>query len=150
VAERVDTRWDDGFVRREVGHTADSGWQVGVSKTVPYPIAVLWEFLVSREGVEIWLGPCPELPRARGVAYETASGTAGEVRSFRDLEKIRLTWRPKDWDHDSTLQVTVSAAGAKATLRFHQEWLADSEEREEQREYWKNVIERVVAAINER
>jgi uncharacterized protein YndB with AHSA1/START domain len=86
----------------------------------------------------------------RGVAYETASGTAGEVRSFRDLEKIRLTWRPKDWDHDSTLQVTVSAAGANATLRFHQEWLADSEEREEQREYWKNVIERVVAAINER
>jgi hypothetical protein len=44
----------------------------------------------------------------------------------------------------------VSAAGAKTTLRFHQEWLADSEEREEQREYWENVIERVVAAINER
>jgi activator of HSP90 ATPase len=135
---------------KELGHTVDSGWQVGVSMTVPYPVEELWEFLVSREGVEIWLGQCPELPRVRGAAYETASGTMGEIRSFRDGEKIRLTWRPKDWDHDSTMQVTVSPAGAKATLRFHQEWLAGADERELQRAYWKDVIERVVTTLDER
>lgn len=117
---------------------------------MPYSVAELWEFLVSREGVDIWLGTCPELPRERGAAYETASGTAGQIRSFRAGERIRLTWRPKDWDHDSTLQVTVSAAGTKTTLRFHQEWLADADERELQRAYWQDVIERLITALDER
>jgi activator of HSP90 ATPase len=135
---------------KEVGRTADSGWQIGVSRTVSYPATELWEFLVSREGVEIWLGPCPELPRERGATYETASGTVGEIRSFRAGEKIRLTWRPEDWDHDSTMQVTVSPAGAKTTLRFHQEWLAGDDERELQRAYWKDVLDRVVTALKER
>ncbi|MCU1683776.1 MAG: hypothetical protein JWQ81_4515 [Amycolatopsis sp.] len=136
----------------QVGKTADSGWEIGVSKIVPYPGADLWEFLVSREGVEIWLGSGAELPRARGVSYETASGTTGQVRSFREFDRVRLTWRPKDWDHDSTLQVTVSAAGtgAKSTLRFHQEWLSDSEERELQRVYWQDVTDRLVTALAER
>jgi activator of HSP90 ATPase len=137
-------------VRSEVGKTADSGWQLGVSETVPYPATDLWEFLLGREGIEIWLGPGVELPKERGAAYETANGTAGHVRSFRELDKVRLTWRPKDWDHDSTLQLTVSGAGAKSTLRFQQELLADAEERELQRSYWEDVTERLVAALAER
>lgn len=139
-------------MRSEVGKTADSGWQIGVSRTVPYPVTELWEFLLSREGSEIWLGPGAELPRRRGEAYETANGTAGQVRSFHELDRVRLTWRPKDWEHDSTLQVTVSAASsaAKSTLRFHQEWLADAEEREQQRGYWEDVTDRLVTALTER
>jgi uncharacterized protein YndB with AHSA1/START domain len=136
-------------VRTDVGKTADAGWQIGVSKTVPYPLAEVWEFLSGRDGVEVWLGPGAELPRKAGETYETESGTAGEVRSFRELDRIRLTWRPKDWDHDSTVQVTVSSSGTKTTIRFHQEWLSGPDERAEQREYWKDVIERVSTALAE-
>ncbi len=67
-----------------------------------------------------------------GAEYETANGTVG------------------DGDHDSTVQVRLSGAGAKTTLRFHQEWLSGAEEREEQRAYWQDVTERVVAALAER
>ncbi|MFE0025186.1 SRPBCC domain-containing protein [Amycolatopsis sp. NPDC059021] len=117
---------------------------------MPYPPERLWAFLVSKEGAEIWLGPGAELPRERGAVYETANGTTGEIRSFHEGDRIRLTWRPKDWDHDSTMQVTVSGTGQKATLRFHQEWLSGPEERAGQRAYWKDVTERVVAALAER
>ncbi|MEU4525049.1 SRPBCC domain-containing protein [Amycolatopsis sp. NPDC024027] len=133
-----------------VGKTADVGWNIGVSRTLPYPAEVVWDFLVSREGVTIWLGPGVELPREPGVEYETANGTVGEIRGFADGDRVRLTWRPSDWDHDSTVQVRLSGAGGKTTLRFHQEWLADAEEREQQRAYWQDVTERVVAALAER
>ncbi|MEV6442513.1 SRPBCC domain-containing protein [Amycolatopsis sp. NPDC051716] len=133
-----------------VGKTADVGWNIGVSRTLPYPAEVVWDFLVSREGVTIWLGPGVELPREPGAEYETANGTVGEIRGFAEGDRVRLTWRPSDWDHDSTVQVRLSGAGAKTTLRFHQEWLADAEEREQQRAYWQDVTERVVAALAER
>ncbi|ADJ44012.1 hypothetical protein AMES_2189 [Amycolatopsis mediterranei S699] len=133
-----------------MGKTADVGWNIGVSRTLPYPAEVVWDFLVSREGVTIWLGPGVELPREPGAEYETANGTVGEIRSFADGDRVRLTWRPSDWDHDSTVQVRLSGTGAKTTLRFHQEWLADAEERAQQRAYWQDVTERVVAALAER
>jgi uncharacterized protein YndB with AHSA1/START domain len=133
-----------------VGKTAGVGWNIGVSRTLPYPAEVVWDFLVSREGVAIWLGPGVELPRETGAEYETANGTVGEIRGFADGDRVRLTWRPSDWDHDSTVQVRLSGAGAKTTLRFHQEWLAGAEERAEQRAYWQDVTERVVAALAER
>jgi uncharacterized protein YndB with AHSA1/START domain len=133
-----------------VGKTADVGWNIGVSRTLPYAAGTVWDFLVSREGVAIWLGPGVELPREPGTEYETANGTVGEIRSFVEGDRVRLTWRPGDWDHDSTVQVRLSGSGAKTTLRFHQEWLSGAEEREEQRAYWQDVTERVVAALAER
>ncbi|HEY2063099.1 SRPBCC domain-containing protein [Amycolatopsis sp. NBC_01480] len=134
----------------EVGKTAQSGWEIGVSRTLPYSGARLWEFLLGREGVEVWLGAGVELPRGRGEGYETANGITGEIRSFHEGTRVRLTWRPKDWDHDSTLQLTVVDQGRRSTLKFHQEWLADAAERAEQRAYWKDVTERVAAALAER
>ncbi|WP_410672611.1 SRPBCC family protein [Amycolatopsis sp. cmx-4-68] len=130
-----------------VGKTAEAGWNIGVSRTLPYPAATVWDFLVGGEGVAIWLGPGVELPREAGAAYETADGTAGEIRSFVEGDRVRLTWRPRDWDHDSTVQVRLSGSGAKTTLRFHQEWLSGAAERERQRAYWQDVIERVAAAL---
>ncbi len=130
--------------------TAGSGWQVGVSQTLPYAGSQVWDFLVGRDGVEIWLGPGAELSTDLGSTYETANGTTGEIRGFSAGDRLRLTWRPKDWDHDSTLQITVDGTDQKSTLRFHQEWLTGADEREEQRAYWTDVTERMVAALAER
>ncbi|SDI62735.1 Uncharacterized conserved protein YndB, AHSA1/START domain [Actinokineospora alba] len=130
-----------------VGQTKDAGWQIGVSKTVPHPVARVWDFIASPEGTAVWLGPDAELKPEKGFRYETATGVAGEVRSFHEHDRIRLTWRPADWDHDSTVQVAVTANGDRTVLRFHQEWLADAEERERQRAYWKGVMNTVVDAL---
>lgn len=123
----------------EVGRTRDAGWEIGVSRTIDRPIGVVWDFITSPDGTAIWLGDGVEL--APKQAYETATGTHGETRSFHDLDRIRLTWWPKDWSHDTTLQLTVRDAGKGRTrLGIHQERLADATEREQQRQHWQDVI----------
>ena len=145
----VDVSRDGGGVATPVGLTRDAGWQIGVSRTLDHPVGQVWEFLTSPEGRAVWLGHGVDLLDERGRAYRTAEGTAGEVRSVRDRDRIRLTWRPEGWDHDSTVQVAVTAAGGGRTvLRFHQERLADAAERARQRAHWRAVLDSVAAALD--
>ena len=97
----------------------------------------------------MWLGHGVEVLDEPGREYRTADGTAGEVRSFRPLDRVRLTWRPEGWDHDSTVQVAVVPAGPDRTmLRFHQERLADAAERARQRAHWRAVLASVEKALD--
>ena len=123
----------------EVGRTRDVGWEIGVSKTIDCPIGALWDFITSPEGTAIWLGDGVTLAPKQG--YETATGTHGETRSLHELDRIRLTWWPAGWSHDTTLQLTVrSVAKTRTRLGIHQERLADATEREQQRQHWQGVI----------
>ena len=127
-----------------VGKTKDAGWQIGVSRTVDRPADEVWEFLSSQQGLAVWLGEGVRLAGVRGEPYETDEGTVGEIRSYRPNDRIRLTWQPVDWEHDATVQVAVTAKGDRTVLRFHQERLADAGEREQQRDHWASVIDRVI------
>jgi uncharacterized protein YndB with AHSA1/START domain len=134
-----------------VGHTKDAGWQIGVSKTVDHPVADVWDLITSPAGIAIWLGEGVTVLSERGAGYETSGGVRGETRSFHELDRVRLTWRPPGWTHDTTVQLAVRAAGAgRAMLRIHQERLADATEREQQRRHWQGVLNRLVAALGER
>ncbi|MBB5856690.1 SRPBCC domain-containing protein [Amycolatopsis umgeniensis] len=126
-----------------IGKTKDAGWEIGVSKTVAYQLEHVWDYL-SGPGLATWLGDV-RLDPAKGAPYETAEGTVGEVRGYREREKIRLTWRPKGWGHESTVQVALRDAGPdKTVVVFHQERLAGPEERAAQREHWQAVLKIVV------
>lgn len=132
----------------ETGRTKDAGWQIGVSKTVDNPIEQVWNFLTSTAGTAVWLGNGVTALDETGSAYETADGTTGQTRSFRREDRIRLTWQPPDWDHDSIVQVTVTPSGYDRTvIRFHQDRLVDAREREQQRTHWRAVMASVVAAL---
>ncbi|RZS32720.1 activator of Hsp90 ATPase-like protein [Herbihabitans rhizosphaerae] len=136
--------------RGEVGRTRDAGWQIGVSKTVDHSVEAVWSFITSPAGVAIWLGEGVSVLPEHGAGYETATGVRGETRGFRELDRIRLTWQPSDWTHDTTLQLTVSPAGeGRARLVVHQERLADAAERERQRSHWKGVVAALLAALDE-
>ncbi|MCS7482928.1 SRPBCC domain-containing protein [Umezawaea endophytica] len=129
-----------------IGKTKDAGWEIGVSKTVPYPLEHVWDYL-SGPGLAVWLGDV-RLEPEKGAPYETAEGTVGEIRGYHEQEKIRLTWRPKDWDHDSTVQVGLRRAGpGKTVVVFHQERLTGPDERVTQREHWRAVMKAVVVGL---
>ena len=139
------------MTERPTGLTRDAGWEIGVSRTVPIPLAEVWDFLTSAEGAAVWLGVGVQRLDEPGDAYQTAAGTSGQIRSFRPLDRLRLTWQPPDWAHDSTVQVTVSSAGAGRTIvRFHQDRLADADEREQQRAHWRGVLDALVAELENR
>ncbi|MEV0086315.1 SRPBCC domain-containing protein [Saccharopolyspora sp. NPDC050642] len=128
-----------------IGQTKDVGFQIGVSKTVPHPPEAVWRFLTGPAGIALWLGAGATLEK--GATYRTADGTTGEIRSHRELDRVRLTWRPADWDHDTTVQVAIVGKGDRTQLRFHQEWLADADERARQRDHWQRTITAVTTAL---
>jgi uncharacterized protein YndB with AHSA1/START domain len=125
-----------------IGQTKDVGFNIGVSRTLPFPPDVVWAAIMSREGIALWLGEGATL--AKGEHYETTDGTVGEVRSLHKLDRVRLTWHPRDWDHESTVQIALSTRGEKTVLNFHQERLAGPEERERQRDHWRGVMDAIV------
>jgi uncharacterized protein YndB with AHSA1/START domain len=134
--------------RSEVGRTRGAGWQIGVSKTIDRPVETVWDFITSPEGVAIWLGEGVTVLSEPGAGYETSTGVRGETRSFRQRDRVRLTWQPPDWKHDTTLQLTVSPVGqGRARLVVHQERLADATEREQQRRHWQAVINAIAEAL---
>jgi uncharacterized protein YndB with AHSA1/START domain len=137
-----------GWQRREVGRTRNAGWEIGVSKTIDRPVEEVWAFLVSPEGIAIWLGEGVTVLSEPGEGYETTTGVHGETRSFRELDRVRLTWQPADWPHDTTLQLAVRSAGAgRAMLVVHQERLANAAERQQQRSHWQGVINTLVQTL---
>jgi uncharacterized protein YndB with AHSA1/START domain len=120
------------------GRTKDAGWEVGVRTTVPAPPHTVWEFLLGA-GLPVWLGEIAELPTEKGAGYVTKDGVSGTIRSFSPGLRVRLGWQPDDWPHDTTLQLTVRESPSGTTIAFHQEKLADRQERKMMLGHWKNV-----------
>ncbi|RFU87806.1 SRPBCC domain-containing protein [Streptomyces triticagri] len=129
------------------GLTQDAGWQIGVSRTLPYPPAVVWDFIASADGIALWLGEGAELPAAprKGTPFVNAAGESGEIRSYRPGDRIRATLG------STTVQVTVSEArssdGTRAVLGFHQEHLPSAHERERRRDHWQSAMDRAAQAL---
>ena len=133
------------------GKTKDAGWQIGVSATVEHPIAEVWDLLTAPAGLAAWLGSCVPFDGANGETYRTSDGTSGELRSLHHQDRVRLTWQPPDWDHDTTVQIAVVAKGDQRTsVRFHQERLANADEREQQRRHWKQIADQLTNVLDER
>ncbi|GAA0382723.1 SRPBCC domain-containing protein [Microbispora corallina] len=128
------------------GLTKDAGWELGVRRTVPVPLDAVWDYLLG-DGLALWLGAA-ELGTRKGDAYVTGHGVRGELRSRTERVRVRLTWRPPDWTHDSTLQITVSPAATGTTIGIHQDRLASASERELMLAHWREVAERIAAALS--
>lgn len=132
--------------RKPVGLTKDSGWQFGLRKTFPYSQEYLWDFMFSDKGLNIWLG---ELDGELNInrAYKTKEGTEGFVTVFTPYSHIRMNWKKKNWMNFSTVQVRIIGNLEKATISFHQEKLADDNQREEMKAYWNNKMAEIANAI---
>lgn len=121
------------------GRTKDAGWEVGVRETVAAPLDEVWAWLLTG-GLPIWLGDLDVLPTEKGATFATRDGVRGSIRSFTPGSKVRLSWRPDDWPHDTTVQLTVKEAITGTTVGIHHELLADREERKLMLGHWKNVV----------
>jgi uncharacterized protein YndB with AHSA1/START domain len=129
------------------GLTKDAGWEVGVRCTVGAPVDTVWEFLLG-DGLPIWLGRTT-LTLEKGADYATDDDISGRILSYSPGLRIRLSWQPGEWNHDSTLQLTVreAASGTGTTIGFHQERLTGREERKIMLGHWKEVVQRLEEAL---
>lgn len=126
--------------KRVLGQTADTGFQIGVQRTVPVPVDEAWKLLTSPEGMGAWLGGA--VPRwEKGEKYTLKDGSGGEVRVFKPGSHLRITWRPEGWPRASTLQVRAMPKGeGKTVISFHQEHLPGAAEREERRRFLEAAL----------
>jgi uncharacterized protein YndB with AHSA1/START domain len=128
------------------GLTRDAGWQIGVSRTLPVPLDAAWDFLISPDGLRLWLGEVGD-PLAKGADYATEDGTTGEVRSLHPRDRVRLTWKPPGRELPATVQVTVRPGRRGTTVNFHTERLASESERERFRGRWREALDRIEARL---
>lgn len=120
------------------GKTKDVGWEVGVRTTVAAPVPAVWRYLLG-DGLPLWLGAIATLPTEKGAEYSTDDGVTGTIRSYTENAKLRLSWHPSDWPHDSTLQLTVKETITGTAIGIHHEKLADRDERRMMLGHWKNI-----------
>jgi len=128
---------------RPTGLTKDVGFQIGVRRTLPVKIEDIWQFLTSREGLNIWLGKADNLDFYKSGKYQLADGTIGEVRVFSPISHLRITYHPPGWSRPSTIQVRVIPKEEKTVIAFHQEHLPGPNEREERRIFFVEVLDKL-------
>jgi len=127
--------------KRVVGETANTGFEIGVRKTLPIPAKQAWDLITSEKGLSKWLGGVSHIKLEPGYSYKTKNSTKGEIRTLKNGTRIRLTWQPKGWAKVSTLQVYVEEKGDKCSIGFHQEHLDSEKTREKMRRHWQEVLE---------
>ena len=130
-----------------VGQTKAVGFQIGIRKTLPISLDSAWDFLFSEEGLKIWLGKISSEQFELDKNYKTLEGIEGKVRALELNSHIRLTWKHENWTNISTLQIRVLKAKDKTTISIHQENLLDSNQREEMKEYWDKVVDKLTKKI---
>ncbi|WP_028593089.1 SRPBCC family protein [Paenibacillus assamensis] len=126
---------------KPIGLTASSGYQVGIRRTFSVQPEQMWNVLLSKQGLNVWLGPIESLVAEAGEQYHCENGTKGELRVVKPLQQLRLTWQPHAWHTPSTLQIRlISNKNGTTTISFHQEKLEDVHRREEMKLHWEQVI----------
>jgi uncharacterized protein YndB with AHSA1/START domain len=116
--------------------------ELGLRRDVDASVDEVWEYFVV-DGLATWLGDTT-LGLHKGDTYLTADGVAGEILSRTDQLRLRVTWQPDDWDHDSTLQVTLMPSGSGTTIGFHHERLATAAEKDRMLAHWNTVLDEIV------
>lgn len=145
--QTIAVRYEQARGLRKIGQTLGAGFEIGVSKTLPVTVEELWLIMTTSPGRDIWLGHCPDISFEKNFSFITEEKTTGEIRSMSQHKRIRLTYQPKDRDSATTLQLSFEPKGEKTVLRFHQEKLSGTDEREAMRAHWKKVIAKLESLI---
>jgi uncharacterized protein YndB with AHSA1/START domain len=131
--------------KKPIGLTKETGWQIGLRRTLPFPYELVWELITSSNGVEIWLGKGDPFDLEKGVKYQLEDGTTGEVRVVKSLSHLRITRLPlhENYDRASTIQIRVLEKGEKTELVFHEEHLPNQEERQARKVFYLRVVDQI-------
>ena len=134
---------------RPIGLTKDSGWQIGLLRTLEVNSPWLWDFLVSTRGIHYWLGPGDPFDFNEGVVYKINDGTTGVLKVLKPNSHWRITRNPPDpaYDRPSTIQVRVIPKGIKTILAFHEEHLPTESQRRARKVHYLKVIDQILHEI---
>ena len=125
----------------------DLGFQVSVSKVFPFRTDTMWEFLLSKTGIDIWLGEIDSDDFELQKPFVTSEGIEGKLTVFVPDSHLRFKRKPKHWDKPATIELRVSNAKGKSSVIFHATGFFKIEQKEELRSYYKDVVSRLLAEL---
>ena len=133
-----------------IGLTRDSEWQIGVRRTIPVSVEKLWEMIISKKGIAIWLGAGPEFKFQVGEEYILTDGTEGRIRVYHPYSHLRISRQPVDpsYDHPALIQIRILASGVKSVLAFHEEHLPSESERQKRKTFYLGVVDQIKNALD--
>ncbi|BBB47350.1 SRPBCC domain-containing protein [Pelolinea submarina] len=129
------------MLTEQVGLTADSGWQVGVRKTLPIAPEKAWDFLLSQKIIRIWLGIIPAFPLQVGSNFNLNDNTQVKITVLKPGSHLRLSYHVPGYERPSIIQVRTIPSGENTVFAFHQEQLPDREARQERKYYFQQVLD---------
>ncbi len=158
LAEEVESSWwqqsisvayEQSRGKRVVGETADTGFQVGVQRTLPITAAEAWELVTDQP--QRWLGAGAEAKFEPGASYQVPKrrgvpAVRGLVRAMKPGQRVRMTYHPEGWKKPATLQVTLLPKTRGVSFHVHMEKLPDAKARAAMREHWSKVLETLANA----
>jgi uncharacterized protein YndB with AHSA1/START domain len=130
-----------------VGLTKDAGWQFGIRRTMPVTAHQAWDFLLSKEAVDIWLGEVEEIDWRVGSSFVTKDEIEVTINVLKPYSHMRMSWKKKGWDNISMLQPRVTKGVGRSVISFHHDKLQDANQRLEMKNHWNGIIEKLESKL---
>jgi len=124
-----------------------SNFQADARILIDLPLREVWNYLFSRQGLEIWLGTWNLDKWETGITFETDQGLHGEVRVFSSYSHIRLTWKNREWENVSIFQMRTLDLHRRTEIRIHHEGLESLVQKEAMEKHWQQILEKLKASI---
>lgn len=132
----------------QVGLTKDSGWQVGVRKTLPIAPEKAWDFLLSKDIVRLWLGEVPPVHFQCGSMFKLSDKTEVKITMLKPNSHLRFSLHAPGTEQPSVIQVRTIPSGENTVFAFHQEQLPDREARQDRKYYYQQVLDDLESLLN--
>ncbi|MYA60246.1 MAG: DUF4287 domain-containing protein [Chloroflexi bacterium] len=125
-SQMVTVAYEQARGRREL-HQTSHGYQVGVSKTIPVPVDTLYAACEDEASRRRWLGDEPIT-----------------IRRATRPKSMRITWS----DAQTNVDVSFWNKGpAKSTVQVQHSKLADRDEVEAKRTFWRAALARLASQL---
>jgi uncharacterized protein YndB with AHSA1/START domain len=132
-----------------VGLAKDSGWQVGLRRTLPVVLEDAWDLLFSPAGLHAWLGELPGFRVGKDANFELPDGTRGKFTTYEKHSHVRLQWHPPGYPRHAIMQVRVIPTGVdKTVISFHQEHLPNEKARMDRKAFFKKAMGEIEVLID--
>ncbi len=125
----------------------DLGYQVSASKVFEVNTAVMWDFLLSQNGINIWLGKIDIDDFEIQKPLITECGNECKLTVYVPNCHFRFKFKPKHWQKASTVELRVTNRKGKASVIFHQTGFFEIEKKEEMRLYWKKILAEIIKEL---